>query len=217
MIGDDRVRFCPQCKLNVYNFSAMPETEIQRLIARRDGRLCARWYRRADGTILTSDCPVGFRARVKRVSKIAGAALTALLSATPLLGQNQTKPQQPNLIRIENASHGDSGIRVRVEDPTGAVIPNTNVTLLDSKMIQVSMGKTGPNGELQFTGINPGHYRIRAQSPGFAIAEVDTVADKTNDRKASAPLAITLQIGVMGEIVVVTKPSLAHRIFWPFH
>lgn len=217
MIGDDRVRFCPQCKLNVYNFSALPETEIERLIARRDGRLCARWYRRADGTVLTSDCPVGFRMKVKRVSRVAGAALTALLSAAPLAGQNQTKPQQPNLVRIENPIHGDSGILVRVKDPTGAVIPNTSVTLLDSKMTQVSMGKTGPNGELQFTGINSGHYGIRAESPGFAIAEVDAIARKTNDRDASEPLVITLQIGVMGEIVVVTKPSLAHRIFWPFH
>jgi hypothetical protein len=32
MPGNDRVRYCPECKLNVYNFSALSAREIDRLV-----------------------------------------------------------------------------------------------------------------------------------------------------------------------------------------
>jgi hypothetical protein len=57
MAGDDRTRFCAQCSLNVYNLSEMSQAEA--LIIEKEGRLCARIYRRRDGTIVTRDCPVG--------------------------------------------------------------------------------------------------------------------------------------------------------------
>ena len=59
MEGDDRVRFCPECELNVYNLSAMTEEQALALVQEREGRLCVRLYQREDGTVLTSDCPVG--------------------------------------------------------------------------------------------------------------------------------------------------------------
>src|SRR5205814_4285456 len=66
MTGDDRSRFCGQCKLNVYNLSAMTEAEGEALIIEKEGKLCARIYRRYDGTVLTKDCPVGLRAVRRR-------------------------------------------------------------------------------------------------------------------------------------------------------
>jgi hypothetical protein len=68
MKGDDRVRYCPACNLKVYNLSAMPEREAQALVTRREGRLCVRFYRRKDGTILTQNCPVGLQAVMRKVS-----------------------------------------------------------------------------------------------------------------------------------------------------
>jgi hypothetical protein len=57
MAGTDRVRFCPDCRLNVYNFSAMTRTEVETLVTARKGRrLCALFYQRADGTMITRDC-----------------------------------------------------------------------------------------------------------------------------------------------------------------
>ncbi|MEZ5306454.1 MAG: hypothetical protein R2684_04835 [Pyrinomonadaceae bacterium] len=70
MIGNERQRFCGQCKMNVYNLSAMTKDEAENLITGAEGRLCARFYRRPDGTILTKDCPVGWAAVKKRVSRI---------------------------------------------------------------------------------------------------------------------------------------------------
>ena len=57
MPGDDRVRSCPACSRAVYNIAAMTSAEAAALIADREGRLCARLFRRADGTVVTADCP----------------------------------------------------------------------------------------------------------------------------------------------------------------
>src|SRR5215210_6176183 len=57
MSGDERRRHCTLCDLSVYNFAEMTGEEIRELLVRSEGRLCARLYRRADGTLLTRDCP----------------------------------------------------------------------------------------------------------------------------------------------------------------
>jgi len=82
MEGDDRVRFCGECRLNVYNIEAMTRKEAHRLIAENEGRLCLRLYRRADGTVLTRDCPIGLRALRRRVARliVGTAALVGFLS-----------------------------------------------------------------------------------------------------------------------------------------
>ena len=59
MTGDDRTRFCGQCNLHVYNIVSMTGPEAETLIRQTEGRLCVRLHRRADGTVLTRDCPVG--------------------------------------------------------------------------------------------------------------------------------------------------------------
>jgi hypothetical protein len=86
MRGDERVRFCDQCSMNVYNFSEMTRREAEVLLTRTEGRLCVRFYRRADGTILTNNCPVGLRAIKRRVSKVATAILSAVVSFFAGLG-----------------------------------------------------------------------------------------------------------------------------------
>ena len=78
MTGDDQVRFCGQCQLNVYNFAEMSAEEGERLILEKEGKLCARIYRRRDGTILTRDCPVGLAALRRRVMGL-GVGIAASL------------------------------------------------------------------------------------------------------------------------------------------
>ncbi len=78
MMGGERKRYCGDCKLNVYNLSGMSKTEAENLLINSEGRLCVRFYRRPDGTILTKDCPVGWHAVKQRVTKIS-AAFAALI------------------------------------------------------------------------------------------------------------------------------------------
>lgn len=81
MSGDDKSRFCQQCQLNVYNLSVLTESEVEALLASRsaDGRMCVRFYRRADGTVLTDNCPVGLR-RLRDTARTAWRVAAAVLS-----------------------------------------------------------------------------------------------------------------------------------------
>lgn len=80
MYGDDRVRFCGQCNQNVYNLSAMTREQAENLIIRTEGRLCVRFYRRKDGTILTKNCSVGLRAIKDKFTSTRIHILAAILS-----------------------------------------------------------------------------------------------------------------------------------------
>lgn len=81
MPGDHKVRFCSLCGLNVYNLSALDRREAQALVREREGRLCVRFYRRADGSVLTADCPIGLRAARLRLARLAGVMATLLAAA----------------------------------------------------------------------------------------------------------------------------------------
>ena len=83
MRGDERVRFCGECSLHVYNLSAMSRSQAEALVnARETGeRMCVRFYRRADGTVITQDCGGGVRAAARRAARWAAAAAGAVLCA----------------------------------------------------------------------------------------------------------------------------------------
>ena len=99
MIGSERMRFCGACNLNVYNLSGMTRSEAESLIARNEGRLCVRFYRRRDGSIITKDCPVGLRAIQRRVSYLAKAIIAATLTFMASVGLQSLIPGLPLLGR----------------------------------------------------------------------------------------------------------------------
>jgi hypothetical protein len=83
MRGDERVRFCGKCELNVYNLSAMSRADAEELVREREGRLCVRFYQRSDGTVLTADCPVALER--KRLRQRVWARVSGLAASLALL------------------------------------------------------------------------------------------------------------------------------------
>jgi hypothetical protein len=73
MPGDDHCRFCSACGKNVYNLSAMTAAEGDDLIREKEGKVCVRFYRRRDGTILSANCPVGMCAMRRALVAQCGA------------------------------------------------------------------------------------------------------------------------------------------------
>lgn len=57
MKGNDRVRFCGQCSKNVYNISALSEKQAMKLLIDNEGKVCISMLKRADGTIVSDNCP----------------------------------------------------------------------------------------------------------------------------------------------------------------
>ena len=97
MTGTGAVRHCYECKLNVYDISEMTSSEAEALL-RSDvmnaGRACVSFYRRADGTILTKDCPQGLakvRATAQKALRAIAATLTVLFASVPAFGDNTAK------------------------------------------------------------------------------------------------------------------------------
>jgi len=93
MTGDDRARFCSLCQKNVYNLSALTAAEVKALIQEKEGKLCGRFYRRSDGTMLTADCPVGLRNMARRLRALSVAAaglLFASLTASMIVGRSDS-------------------------------------------------------------------------------------------------------------------------------
>ena len=115
MTGDERVRHCAQCDMNVYNLSEMTKDESLRLINEREGRLCVQFYRRADGTVITRDCPVGLRAIRQAVQRnlvrmwAKAVALSTALFVNGLFGRN-AKADRP---LIERPIPGPEAVLIR--------------------------------------------------------------------------------------------------------
>ncbi len=84
MTGDDKSRYCGSCKKNVYNLSAMSGKEAAALIREKEGNLCIRYYQRADGTVMTQDCPVGVAAVRRKITRAFAAVVVGVASGMTL-------------------------------------------------------------------------------------------------------------------------------------
>jgi hypothetical protein len=87
--GDDRVRFCGKCRLNVYNLADMERDEIDRLVRRTEGRLCGTLYMRGDRTATIQKCR-GAAIR-KKVRALLTLGTLLLLGATSWFFRTQIK------------------------------------------------------------------------------------------------------------------------------
>jgi hypothetical protein len=76
----ERVGFCEQCKLQVYDFAGLDLPEAEEIIFNRENRRQAPLFKRADGKFLTSDCPVAVkRKQTLLFAGIGGAAILAVV------------------------------------------------------------------------------------------------------------------------------------------
>ncbi len=120
MIGSDRVKFCGQCELHVYNLSAMSTVEAESLIARTEGRLCVRYFRRRDGSIITQDCPMGLRRLRQRAARIKRAVASLVLGFLAGLGFYGVANRFGGLLLGSSGGWGSRGAT------TGVMVAPTN-------------------------------------------------------------------------------------------
>lgn len=140
MHGDAQKRFCGECKLNVYNLSAMTKRKAETLLINSEGRLCVRFYRRADGTILTQNCPVGWAKFKQRVSRIATATFSLIAG---FFGGFAAFSQFTNINQdlFEKVAVEDQNDKNRDETTTRILIGANELTDEISIEIPVSVGR----------------------------------------------------------------------------
>ena len=212
MAGDDRKRFCSLCELSVYNVAGMTTHEVQELMSAGSGRMCLRLHRRADGTVITRDCPVGLRNYRKRVATLSTAAFAAVLSLFSIsYGQkdkdaSRMDASKGKVVRSVDPV-GKSGLYGTIVDRHGAVVPGAEILLYQKNKKLVTNSTSDANGKFGFDSLPTGIYEVRVRSvAGFRqlIVENLEIRDASN-------LDINLPLDVDEETVfigVVADPGI---------
>jgi hypothetical protein len=218
MAGDERVRHCTLCSLNVYNFAEMTRDEVRELLVRTEGRVCARLYRRADGTVLTRDCPTGLRALRRRASRVAAALITALL-ALPSLAFGGTIWKRPRLrtrgsrveLKIERAATPQPAVFDGVvRDQAGTPLPGITVAVRDEASKRVIAVVTDMDGAFRFASLNDGLYHVEMTLEGLKPATMEHLQLKAGEvTHASVALRFevpeTITVGAIAEDSMMTN------------
>lgn len=92
MQGDDRARFCGRCEKEVFDLSEMTAVEAEAVLATHGRAACVRFYRRADGTVMTSDCPDRQRRRTRHRAIAVGGGLVAAGAAAVSIVARSPEP-----------------------------------------------------------------------------------------------------------------------------
>jgi hypothetical protein len=138
--GDGRVRFCGQCRQNVYNVEAMSRGEARRLVAMREGRVCVRILRRPDGTVVTADCWARLRAARHR-------GFLPFLGMLVLVGFTQIIAIGVGLARLKGMIGGPPPAPRRVSLPIAGQLvapPPTPIMGAPPLLPEREMGKKAP-------------------------------------------------------------------------
>jgi hypothetical protein len=81
----------------------------------------------------------------------------------------------------------EGSITGTVQDPTGAVIPNAQVTLLNTDQGLTLSTTTNGSGEYTFSPVRIGHYSVTVAAPGFS---------STNQKNLQVTVGLALQVNV---------------------
>ena len=218
MVGDERTRFCSHCQLNVYNFSAMTQAEAEAFLIKAEGRVCGRFYQRADGTMLTQDCPVGLRAIKQRVSKWTATAFSTIFGLlaipnylTPTYAQQKSEfnaTVQRSLRRNEQPA-----LQGVISDEFRAVIANATVTATNQQTKQAKTVRSNVVGHFQFAELPAGEYQIEITSPGFVRSSVTNLS--LAESEAVTINSLLKVSALMGEFVYVTDEIPTNDIKLP--
>jgi hypothetical protein len=218
MTGDEKIRFCIECKKDVYNFSAMTRREAELLLQKNSGKICARITRDADGTVITANPPAGLNLVNLRASKFASAVVTAALSlsntvaAKPSLTVDSTVSSLISQITKEKESDQENAstnqlsasttVKGTIFDVQKSVIAGAKIKLLNETTKDVFTTVSGDDGTYKIESLTSGSYKVEIYSPGFSLFKADKIEIQANQEIC---LDVTLLVGKMGEVVVMPK------------
>lgn len=178
MTGDEKSRLCAQCNLNVHNAAAMTDEEVlQAIMLVAAGReVCMRIYKRADGTFLTKDCPIGLRKRLALNARKAAAWLAGGVSmlvsvagsVSPVAADEECKGKTKPVwhSKIEATSAGEK----KGQAATAPVPVNTirrDTSMIAGRMVMPSITQEALDKQLKLVATlekaNPDSFELAAE------------------------------------------------------
>lgn len=221
MIGNDRVRFCDHCSLNVTDLSAMTPRKAMDFVARSQGRVCVRFIQKPNGRVLTRTMPERLYRIQRRVSRIAASAFTATLSISTAMAQNRPNAgaslPRPIAEFVETESEPETVVDefaasvtgiIRKEEEEGPAISEATVVLVDRETGEERTVTTSALGQYSFQFLPQGEYLLWARKTGYRT-ETETVTVSPNTA-AVVNLELyerTIGFGMGGAMAMVVEPE----------
>lgn len=205
MTGDDRVRMCGQCDRKIYNIAAMSYAAAAKLLRESSERTCVRMFRRADGTVMTADCPTGLRAYRQRVGRMVTAAFCLLLGMYSVTYSQRIPAGDSTGVRSE------SNIEIplidgTIKDPTGAVIAGAQITVTTptGKKLSTQTNSKGYFRILHFRMLG-GSNSLSVEAPGFmSFRDQFSIV-----RRESIDFSVSLEVsGFIGVVTIKNPPMI---------
>jgi hypothetical protein len=223
MRGDNRQRFCDSCQLNVFNVAELNEREVSALVAKsKKERVCVKLYRRADGTVITRDCPVGLHTIRRRAIGFAGAAFVAILSLFSVSFAQSKKGanfQQTHLTKIITMAtkNQESNVRGVVRDVAGAVVPGIKITLRNKETKNNLILISDSEGIFESGLLSAGNYTLKIHHSGFKVHKLEFMLNKNEAKDLEItlfPSDISVTVGIFAEesLIDVRSSSTTYRI-----
>ena len=128
---------------------------------------------------------------ISKTSKAAFSGLRLLLTALLILGSAASAWAQFDSAEVLG----------RIKDPSGAAIQNATVQLLNVSKGIIVVRQADPNGDYEFTNVQPGEYKIIATGTGFQKSTTDAFTVTTGARQR---VDIALTLGGASDSVTVT-------------
>src|SRR6266404_124551 len=111
------------------------------------------------------------------------------------------------LLGLPSVSFGQNATIVgTVTDPSGAVMPNVNITVTNTETSWTRTIPTNDSGQYVVPNIQIGHYSVKAEASGFKIAEQKDVVVSVGDRLR---LDFQMKMGTSAETVTVEANPIA--------
>lgn len=105
-----------------------------------------------------------------------------------------------SFLSIGNSQSESAAIRGTVVDPTGAVIPEATVRLIDVDRGTTGEAATGNRGFYSFAGVRPGSYQMEVAKAGFKVLHLTGVTVNVVD---SIEQNFTLEVGPVSESITI--------------
>jgi hypothetical protein len=219
MTGTDKARACTVCGRQVHDLWALTTSEVERLLDRRDERLCIRFSRGPDGKIITADRLPKYSPQRRSFAGLSVAALAAFIGASQprvapasTLAARSSDGRQAATPGTQVANARDGHLSGIIHDQSGTVL------ISDAKVWALSEGtgeefstQSGEDGRFSLI-VPKGNYTVGVSSPGFRPYSVSGVKVKPGK---NSKLDVTIQLPILGESISVYPDAPRHSIQSP--
>ena len=216
MRGNNQVRFCSHCNLNVNNLSVMTRKQALKLVRKAEGRICVQYIQHPiDKKPVFSDKLYQITRRAGIAASVLSASLTlsTLSYAQDTIERLPQKAETQTEVVLDGAKTDETEsptatVSGTVTDSTGAFAIGVSVHLFNLSNNESLEAITGNEGLYEFKNVRQGNYKIviNDEKGNAEISSVE-VSDASENRRN---LALTMP--TLAEVTVESPDNIMTSI-----